>query len=254
MMVDTHVHLFTEQFDPDREEVFQRARDVGVEKFLLPNIDLPSIQPMLQLSDAHPDVCLPMMGLHPCSVEADYKKVLAEMEPWFEKRRFIAVGEIGTDLYWDKTYWAEQQDAFNVQCGWGLKYGLPVVIHCRETIDQTIALVRPWAEKGLTGVFHCFTGSVEQAKQVTDMGFFLGLGGVVTFKNGGMDTVVPYILKQKAVLETDSPYLAPAPHRGKRNEPANLLLIAQRVAGLWGMELEDVQTLTTFNARKLFRL
>ena len=247
-MIDTHAHIYLEHFEEDLDEVIKRARETGVKKILLPNIDSTSIESMLKLEEKYPDLCYPMMGLHPCSV----KKELKLVEDWFSKRSFLAVGEMGTDLYWDKTFWEQQKEAFHFQCELALKYDLPIVIHCRETIDKTIDLVRQYEGKGLKGVFHCFTGSIEQGKQITDQGFYLGLGGVSTFKNGGMDQVIPHLDRSKIILETDSPYLTPTPHRGKRNEPAYVSLVADKVSEYLNMSKEELDTLTTANANALF--
>ena len=173
-------------------------------------------------------MCFPMMGLHPCSVKKDFERELYIVEDWLSKRRFSAVGEIGTDLYWDKTFFEQQKEAFMIQVSWAKKYGLPIVIHCRESIDETIELVEQMQDGNLRGIFHCFSGTAEQAKRITKLGFYLGIGGVVTFKNGGLDKVIPEIDLEHMVLETDSPYLAPVPHRGKRNEPCYIPLVAKQ--------------------------
>lgn len=251
-MIDTHAHIYAEEFQEDLEKTIQRAQDCGIEKILMPNIDAQSIDPMMDLEKAYPDLCYPMMGLHPCYVKEDYLNQLKVIERWFETRKFLAVGEIGTDLYWDKTFWSQQQEAFHFQCKLALKYNLPIVIHSRDSIDETIDMVMDYVDQGLRGVFHCFTGTVEQATRITGMGFYLGLGGVSTFKNGGLDKVIPYLDKTKIVLETDAPYLAPAPNRGKRNEPSYLSLIAERVAGYLEISVDDLVSLTTRNANSLF--
>jgi TatD DNase family protein len=194
-----------------------------------------------------------MMGLHPCSVKKDFEKELYIVEDWLAKRKFKAIGEMGTDLYWDKTFWNEQLEAFRIQVDWAKKYSLPIVIHCRESLDQTIELVEQHSDGKLTGVFHCFTGTVEQAERIIKAGFYLGIGGVSTFKKGGMDVVIPDVDINHIVLETDSPYLAPVPHRGKRNEPAYIPLVAARIAELKKVSLEEVQKITTQNAAKLFQ-
>lgn len=251
-MIDTHAHIYLEHFNEDIDEVVTRAKAVGVEKILLPNIDSESIPSMLELEEQYPNMCYPMMGLHPCSVKEDFEDQLKIVEDWFEKRSFLAVGEIGTDLYWDKTFWSEQKRAFDLQCELALKHQLPVVIHCRDSIDETIELVSKYQDEGLNGVFHCFTGTIEQANNITEMGFYLGLGGVSTFKNGGLDQVIPHIDRSKIILETDSPYLSPVPHRGKRNEPAFVQHVAQRIAQYLGISSSEVETLTTRNANDLF--
>ncbi len=250
---DTHAHIYLDEFDADRSDMLARAHEVGVHKIYLPNIDHTSIDRMLELEAKSPATCVAMMGLHPCSVNKDFEQELYTIEHWLSKRKFAAIGEMGTDLYWDNTYWPQQQEAFRIQVAWAKQYNLPVVIHCRESLDQTIALVEQLKDDNLTGVFHCFTGSVEQAERISGLGFYIGLGGVATFKNGGMDQVIPSLDVQTLVLETDSPYLAPVPHRGKRNEPANLPLIASRVAALKNISLEELQRTTTQNAATLFK-
>ncbi|WP_425391824.1 TatD family hydrolase [Ekhidna sp.] len=251
-MIDTHAHIYLEHFEEDIDQVIERAQAVGVKKILLPNIDSTSIDSMLKLEEKYPDICYPMMGLHPCSVKEDFDNELKLVEDWFSKRSFLAVGEMGTDLYWDKTFWEQQKEAFHFQCDLALKYDLPIVVHCRETIDETIELVAQYQGKGLQGVFHCFTGSVEQAKQITDLDFYLGLGGVSTFKNGGMDQVIPHLDRSKIILETDSPYLTPTPNRGKRNEPAYVDLVAAKVSEYLGISKSELDELTTANANALF--
>ncbi|EEX38585.1 TatD family hydrolase [Vibrio metschnikovii] len=253
-MIDTHAHVYASEFDHDREQVIQRAIEQGIEHILLPNIDLDSIAPMLATEAAYPDLCRSMMGLHPCYVNADVKQTLEQIEYWFTQREFIAVGEIGIDLYWDKTYQAEQEMAFITQLNWAKSLNLPVVIHTRDSIDQTLALLKQEQNGQLRGVFHCFGGTVEQAKAINDLGFHLGLGGVSTFKNGGMDKVIPALDLNYLVLETDCPYLAPVPHRGKRNEPAYTRLVAERIAELRGLSTEYVDQFTTNNAKALFKL
>ena len=195
-----------------------------------------------------------MMGLHPCSVDKDFQRELYRVEEWLAKRKFIAVGEIGTDLYWDKTYWEQQKEAFTIQVNWAKQYGLPVVIHSRESIDETIELVESLQDGRLTGVFHCFTGSVAQAQKIAALNFYMGIGGVATFKKSGLDLVIPEIPLERIVLETDAPYLAPVPHRGKRNEPSYIPLIADKVAELKKITPEALAEATTANAIKLFKL
>lgn len=253
-MIDTHAHIYASEFDADRDDVVQRALAQGIDKILLPNIDLESIEPMLKTEASYPEICRAMMGLHPCYVDGNVKQTLDVVHSWFDKHNFIAVGEIGIDLYWDKTYKAEQEMAFITQLSWAKEMKLPVVIHTRDSIEETLALLRQEQDGSLSGVFHCFGGSVEEAKAINDLGFHLGLGGVSTFKNGGMDKVIPHLDMNYVILETDCPYLAPVPHRGKRNEPAYTSLVAQRVADLREMSLEEVDKLTTSNALQLFKL
>lgn len=252
-LIDSHAHIYLKEFKEDIQEIIDRAREAGVQRIYMPNIDHTSVDDMLSLADRYPGYCIPMMGLHPCSVKKGFEKELYEVEAWLGQGGFCAVGEMGTDLYWDKTFFDEQKEAFKIQCELALKYKLPIVIHCRESIDETIELVKPFAEKGLTGVFHCFTGTVDQASQVTEMKFKLGLGGVTTFKNGGMEPVVRAVDPDHFLLETDSPYLAPAPYRGKRNEPAYTKVIAEKIAGILDKEVEEIGEIAAINSIKLFR-
>lgn len=252
MFADSHAHIYLEQFDKDRGETVERSTEAGVKHIYMPNVDTETIDAMLEAEHDYPDVCIPMMGLHPCSVGRHFEKDLYVVEEWLASRRFAAVGEIGTDLYWDRSYWSQQQEALRIQLQWGLDYDLPVVLHSRDSIDETIELVTPFAEQGLKGVFHCFTGTEKQAKKITGMGFMLGIGGVATFKNGGLDQVLDKVEMTSLLLETDSPYLAPVPHRGKRNEPAYIPLIARRVAEITGQDPEELAEITTSNAASLF--
>ncbi|WP_394146260.1 TatD family hydrolase [Vibrio atypicus] len=253
-MIDSHAHIYASEFDQDRDQVVQRALEQGVEKILMPNIDLDSIQPMLKTQAAYPQVCHSMMGLHPCYVDSNVKQTLDIIHSWFDKHNFVAVGEIGIDLYWDKTYKAEQEMAFITQLNWAKEMKLPVVIHTRDSIEETLALLRKEQDGSLSGVFHCFGGSVEEAKAINDLGFHLGLGGVSTFKNGGMDKVIPHLDMNYVILETDCPYLAPVPHRGKRNEPAYVSLVAQRIADLTNQAVNNVIQKTNKNVKQLFLL
>lgn len=250
--IDTHAHIYLKDFKDDRAEVMSRAAEKGVDRIYMPNIDHTSIDEMFEMENRYPGQCIPMMGLHPCYVKKDFERELYVVESWLAKCKFAAIGEIGTDLYWDKTFWGQQQEAFRIQVGWAKQYSLPVVIHCRESIDETIALVEELNDSTLKGVFHCFSGNAEQAKRITDMGFLLGIGGVATFKKGGLDSVLPEIGLTHVVLETDSPYLAPVPHRGKRNEPSYIPLIAARISEILKTGVEEVRTHSTNNARGLF--
>lgn len=251
---DSHAHVYLDEFKEDRADMLYRCKEKGVEKIYMPNIDHTSIDLMLELESKHPDTCIAMMGLHPCSVKKDFEKELYLVEQWLNKRKFAAIGEMGTDLYWDKTFWDQQKEAFEIQVGWAKKFDLPIVIHCRETIDETIAMVEKFQDGNLKGVFHCFTGSIEQANRITRLGFYLGLGGVSTFKNGGLDKVIPELDLDFVVLETDSPYLSPVPHRGKRNEPAYIPLIGEKVASFKEVALDELRRVTTHNATSLFKL
>lgn len=250
--IDTHAHIYAAEFAADRTDMLARAFESGVVKIFMPNVDHTSVDAMMEVEAKNSDHCYAMMGLHPCSVKKDFEKELYRVEEWFARRRFVAVGEMGTDLYWDKSFWDEQKEAFRIQVSWAKKFKLPLVIHCRESIDETLELLTPLADDQLTGVFHCFSGSSDQAKRVTELGFYLGLGGVATFKNGGLDKVIPEINLNNIVLETDSPYLAPVPHRGKRNEPCYIPIVAHKVAEYCKTSVENIQALTTQNAERLF--
>jgi len=251
-MIDTHAHIYSEQFNEDVAEVLERAQEKGIEKIVMPNIDHRSIDGMMALEEQHPGFCYSTMGLHPCSVDKDFEKELYLVEEWLAKREFVAIGEMGTDLYWDKTFIDQQIEAFKVQTAWAKQYKKPMIIHCRESLDMTIDLVEELKSDELTGVFHCFNGSVEQARRIKALGFYIGLGGVSTFKNSGMDQVIPELDIDHIVLETDAPYLAPVPFRGKRNEPAYVKEVAQKVADFRQIPLEDLDRLSTDNANKLF--
>ncbi len=253
-MIDTHAHIYLEQFKEDIDDVITRAKELGMEKVYLPNIDRTSIDNMLSLEERYPDFCVATMGLHPCSVKADFEKELYLVEDWLGKRYFAAIGEIGTDLYWDKTFIDQQIEAFKIQTQWAKDYKIPIIIHCRESLDMTIDLVEELRDESLKGVFHCFNGTVEQARRIEELDFFIGLGGVSTFKNSGMNEVIPEITMNNVVLETDSPYLAPVPHRGKRNEPAYTQLVAQKIADYRETSLENIISETTANAKRLFQL
>ncbi len=250
--IDTHAHIYSTEFDTDRAEMLRQCGEAHINRIYMPNIDHTSIDAMLEVEHRHPQQCFSMMGLHPCSVKKDFETELYKVEEWLSKRKFVAVGEMGTDLHWDKTFWGQQQEAFKIQVGWAKKYRLPLVIHCRESIDQTIELLEPLLDGRLTGIFHCFSGSLEQAKKIIVMGFSIGIGGVVTFKNGGLDKILPEIDLKHIVLETDSPYLAPVPHRGKRNSPLYIPHIATKLAEVKNIPLEEVKEATNKNALTLF--
>ena len=250
--IDTHAHIYSEEFDGDRQEMLRRCSENKVDSIFMPNVDHTTIDIMMEVESRWKG-CVAMMGLHPCSVKKDFQRELYVVEEWLSKRKFAAVGEIGTDLYWDKTFWDQQCEAFTIQVNWAKKFDLPVVIHCRDSLDETIALVENLQDGKLTGIFHCFSGSVEQAEKIAKLNFHLGIGGVATFKKGGLDAVLPEVPLDRIVLETDSPYLTPVPHRGKRNEPAYIPLIAQRVADIKQVSLDELQKHTTDNALKIFK-
>lgn len=251
-LVDSHAHIYLKQFRDDLDRVVDRAREAGIAAIYMPNIDHTSIEDMLTVADKYPGYCLPMMGLHPCAVGKEFTRDLYEVEDWLGRGGFVAVGEIGTDLYWDKTFWPQQQEALLVQLDLAKKFSLPFVIHCRDSIDETIELVKLLADDALTGVFHCFTGTAEQAAAITGFGYKLGIGGVATFKNGGLEGVLENTAINDILLETDSPYLAPVPFRGQRNEPAYLPNVANKVAAVKDMTPAEVGTITSANALTLF--
>lgn len=250
--IDTHTHLFSTSFDHDRDEVVQRALAAGIHKMLLPNIDKDSILPMLDLADRYPEHCLPMMGLHPGSVEADYKEQLALHRSWFDRRKFVAVGEIGIDLYWRQDNLPAQTDAFMTQLAWAEELDLPVVIHSRESTPILLDLL---ADRSVRGVFHCFSGTAEEARTIVDRGMYVGLGGVLTYKsNGSLRELVKSIPLNRILLETDSPYLAPVPYRGKRNESSYMIAVAESLCTIFGKGMDEIAVLTSSNAQELFRL
>jgi len=251
MLIDTHTHLYLKQFDNDRKEVIERAEEAGIKKFFLPNIDSQSIDSMLQMEIDFPNKCFAMMGLHPCSVKENYEEELQIVENWLQKRKFCAIGEIGIDLYWDKTFFKQQKKSFLTQVEWAIDLQLPIVIHCRESIDIVIDLLQPYNGK-VKGIFHCFGGTVDQAKKIMDLGFLMGIGGVLTFKKAKLDTVIQEIPIEYLVLETDSPYLAPTPYRGKRNESSYVKIVAEKMAEAKNISLDEVAKVTTDNALNLF--
>lgn len=253
-LTDTHAHLYLPQFDNDREETVRRALENGVTRILLPNIDAASVEPMLKISTHYPAICFPMIGLHPTSVKEDYREQLAAMEGWLGKEKFYAIGEVGIDLYWDKSKLKEQEEALSFQVELSIIHDLPLVIHCRESFSETITILEKYRDKNLKGVFHAFSGTPEQAEKVINMGFLLGIGGVVTFKNGGIDKILAETGPSRLLTETDSPYLAPAPFRGKRNEPAMIRYTAEKIAELCRMPLSEIAAITTGNAEKLFKI
>jgi TatD DNase family protein len=253
-LVDSHAHIYSEKFSQDREEALARAWTAGVEKIYMPNIDHTSIDIMLETESKHPQQCIAMMGLHPTSVDKDFEKELYLVEEWLNKRAFAAVGECGIDLYWDKTFLPQQQEALKVQVALAKKHKLPIVLHTRDSFDETYEIIAQAQDGTLRGIFHCFSGTAEQAAKVKELNFLMGIGGVATFKNGGLDQVLPHVELEDLVLETDCPYLAPVPHRGKRNEPVYLPLIARRVAELMHKSEEEVAEKTTQSALSLFKL
>jgi TatD DNase family protein len=253
-VIDTHTHLYSKEFDGVRDELIRAAIAEGVVQFLMPDIDSNWTDAMLAVADTFPGICLPMSGLHPCSVKSNYRDELSHVEKQLSKGKYIAIGEMGIDHYWDKTYLKEQDTAFEIQCRWADELKLPIAIHSREATDHAIRLIHKLNLPSLTGVFHCFTGTLEQAQEIVSMGFKLGIGGVVTYKNGGLDKVLPDISIDNIVLETDAPYLAPVPHRGKRNDPVYINLVAEKTAVLYGITIEQAAEKTSANAKQLFKL
>ncbi|MFM6995267.1 MAG: TatD family hydrolase [Sediminibacterium sp.] len=250
--IDTHAHVYVPELASDMEVVIKNAISAGIEKIIMPAIDSASLDAMLKVEKQFPDHCIAMMGLHPCYVKENYKAELKLVEDWIGKRKFIAIGEIGLDFYWDKTFIKEQQLVFETQMQWALELQLPIAIHTRNAMGETIELVKPFAKKGLRGVFHCFSGGKESAEQIIGMGFHLGLGGVLTYKNAGVAEAIKDIPMEYVVLETDAPYLAPVPYRGKTNEPSYMLEVAKKLAEIKSMPLHEIAAITTSNAKKLF--
>ena len=252
MFIDTHTHLYSEEFNSDRIESINQAIAKGVTKFYMPNVDSSSIDGMLAMEIHFPEQCLPMMGLHPCSVKENYREELDMVKQWLDLRRFSAIGEIGMDLYWDKTFVKEQELAFKEQLFWALEYNYTVVIHCRNAFDEIFSILKSF-DKLPKGIFHCFSGDIAQAQQILSLGNFkLGIGGVITFKNSGLDKVVEQLNVHDIVLETDAPYLAPVPHRGKRNESMYLPLIAEKIAEIKKISVQEVADITSKNAEEIF--
>ena len=250
--IDTHTHLYSEEFNTDIDKVIENAISNNIEKFFMPNIDSTVVTEMLMLEAKYPGRCYPMMGLHPCYVKENYETEMATVLDWLNKRHFCAIGEIGLDYYWDTSFKEQQIQCFKTQMQWSLDRNMPIVIHSRNATAETIETVKPFADKGLKGIFHCFGGTVEEANSIIDMNFLLGIGGICTYKKSGMDEVLKYIDLQHIVLETDAPYLTPVPYRGKRNESAYIKIIAERVAEIKGCSLEEVASVTTANALNIF--
>jgi TatD DNase family protein len=252
--VDTHAHLYLNEFEEDRDSVIEAALNHGVEKILLPNIDSSSVGPMNRLADHYPGTCLPMMGLHPTSVKDGYIRELLLVEQEVKMRRYVAIGEIGIDLYWDKEHLKEQQLAFSAQLDLALIHKLPVVIHARESFPEILDIVEGYRNKGLKGVFHAFTGDTEIARSIIGLGFMLGIGGIITYKNSTLPVVVREIGVEHLLLETDAPYLTPVPFRGKRNESSYIPYVAEAIELITGMPREEIASITTANACELFQI
>lgn len=252
--IDTHAHLYVNQFDEDRKEMIQRAKENNVVKVLLPNIDKDSAENLLELYYSDTSFFAPMMGIHPCSINENYKTQLKEIEPYFLRQKMASVGEIGLDYYWDKTKKTEQKAAFKYQINWAKDMQLPIAVHCRESFEDVLQILDEEQNGNLKGVLHCFTGTLHQAQHLIDLGFYLGIGGVVTYKNGGLDKILEEIDVKHLILETDAPYLSPVPHRGKRNETAYLVYIAEKLAEIKGLSIDILSKTTTNNAKELFNV
>lgn len=253
-LTDTHAHLYSKQFDSDREAMVQRARDAGVGRILLPNIDKSSTDALWRTVEMDPELFRPMMGVHPCHVKEDFEQELAHVESELRTGRYIAVGEIGIDLYWEKDFIAQQVEAFEQQMRWAKELKLPIAIHCRDAFEEIFTSLEREQDGTLTGVLHCFTGNAAQAERCIALGMYLGIGGVITYKNGGLPEALAHIPLEHMVLETDAPYLAPVPHRGKRNETAYVRSVAEKLAEVKGVTVEELARITTHNTTRLFQL
>jgi len=254
MMIDTHAHLYLDDFDSDRESLMERCLNKGVERVYLPNIDSSTTDSMLKMEQVFPDHAFPMMGLHPCSVKENVEHELQEVKRWLDQRNFAAIGETGLDFYWDITFKEEQIEAFSRQIDWAMEYQLPIVIHARNSIRECIDLIGSKQNGTLKGIFHCFSGTLKQADEIIKLGFLMGIGGLITFKNSNLSQVVQKIGLKHLVLETDSPYLTPSPHRGKRNESSYIPYIAEKIASVQGLTTKEVANVTSKNALSLYKL
>jgi TatD DNase family protein len=252
--IDTHTHIYSKEFEHDAKQIIESSIKANISKLLMPCIDVDSIEPMLSLSNAYPNTCLPMIGIHPCHIDHDFQKKLYEVEHLLTKEKFIGIGEIGIDLYRSDKYKNLQQEAFHIQIALAIKHQLPIVIHCRNAMRETIEILQKYVDKGIKGIFHCFSGSLQEANQIIQLGFLLGIGGVVTFKNSHLQQVITHTNTDNIVLETDSPYLAPIPYRGKRNQPQYLIHIAEKIAQLKESPIEEIAQITSKNARTIFNI
>lgn len=251
-LIDSHCHLYSPGILEQADAIIERARQKGVTKFYFPAIDSETHAAMTGLEERYPGVCFSMMGLHPCSVQADYKEELKEVRRWLELRRFVAVGEIGLDYYWDTSFMEQQQEAFRIQIEWALEFSYPIVIHTRNAMDDTLAIVEEYLDRGLRGIFHCFSGTAEQAARIMKTGFYFGIGGVLTYKNSGLVDAIREVPLERMVLETDAPYLAPVPFRGKQNESSYLVYIAGKLADEKGVSIGEVCRVTTAATQNIF--
>ncbi len=252
-MTDTHAHIYSKKFENNIESILVEAFEQQVSRIYMPNIDHQSIDNMLAVEEKYPKNCFAMIGLHPCSVKKYFEKELYIVENWLSKRKFFAIGEMGVDLYWDKTFFEQQQEAFRIQAEWAKKYRLPIVVHSRNAMQQVIELLEELNDENLTGIVHCFTGTLQDAEKIIALkGFKLGIGGVATFKHGGLEQVLAHVDMKHLVLETDSPYLAPVPYRGKINKPAYIPIIAKRVANIKNITVSEVSNITDKNASYIY--
>jgi len=251
-MVDTHCHLYTEGLLEQADQIIARAKDKGISRFYFPAIDSSTHENMIGLESSYPGECFAMMGLHPCSVNQVYRDELAVVKEWLDKRQFVAIGEIGLDYYWSTEFKAQQQEAFRIQIDWALKLGLPIAIHTRNAMEDTISIVEEYVGQGLKGIFHCFSGNAAEAGRILKTGFYFGIGGVLTYKNSGLAEAIADVPIERIVLETDAPYLAPVPFRGKQNESSYLVYIAGKLAEIKGLPISEVARITSLNAQNIF--
>jgi len=252
--VDSHAHIYLDDFKDDLDKVIETANKKGISTILMPAIDSSTHVAMLQTEQAYSASCRSMMGLHPCSVKDDYQKELVQVADYLSRRKFVAIGEIGLDFYWDVSFKSQQYDTFQRQIGWALSYDIPVVIHSRNAVDECIQVVQDHQDGNLKGVFHCFSGTIDQARKIIELGFYLGIGGVLTYKNSGLDKVMSEIGLANLILETDAPYLTPVPFRGKRNEPGHITIVGEKLADINNIPVNEIANITTQNAQKLFGL
>jgi len=252
--VDSHAHIYLDDFKDDLDKVIETANKKGISTILMPAIDSSTHVAMLQTEQAYSASCRSMMGLHPCSVKDDYQKELVQVADYLSRRKFVAIGEIGLDFYWDVSFKSQQYDTFQRQIGWALSYDIPVVIHSRNAVDECIKVVQDHQDGNLKGVFHCFSGTIDQARKIIELGFYLGIGGVLTYKNSGLDKVMSEIGLANVILETDAPYLTPVPFRGKRNEPGHITIVGEKLADINNIPVNEIANITTQNAQKLFGL
>jgi TatD DNase family protein len=251
-MIDTHCHLYTEEFDKDIEDVIEKAGAIGIKKFYLPAIDMSCTARINLLEKKFPDKCFAMAGLHPCSVKENYEEEIAHIKEQLTQRKFCGIGETGLDFYWDKTFIKQQYEALEIQIELALQYNIPLILHTRNALQETIELIKKYKQTELRGIFHCFGGSIEQAKEIIKTGFYMGIGGILTYKNAGLAEVLKHIDIKHLVLETDAPYLTPMPFRGKRNESSYLKYIVEKIAEVKNLSIQEVESITTENAEKIF--